>query len=153
MGVMIDPHLPRARDVVTCAPSYDDSQWPIFIARMPPNRLSTEEFAAHLEGLRQPYRRGEPFGVLIVMGDHPPLSPKQRKAAADAMRADWERYPGLLRAKAIVIRSPVERGVVTAVNWLAKPPYPLASFEIESIASTWLMAQLGRKRPAQSAGA
>jgi hypothetical protein len=150
---MIDLHRPNAMDVVTCAPSYDDSQWPIFVAKMPPNRLSTDEFAAHLDGLRQPFRRGEPFGVLIIMGDHPPLSPTQRKAAADAMKADWERHPGLLRAKAIVIRSAVERGVVTAVNWLAKPPYPFASFETESIARTWLLAQLGRKRSAQNAGA
>lgn len=144
---MTDPHLPRDGNVVMCAPTYDDSQWPIFVARMPPNRLSTEEFSAHLAGLRKPFRRGEPFGVLIVMGEHPPLLPKQRKAAADAMKQDWERHPGLLRAKAIVIRSSVERGVVTAVNWLAKPPYPLASFETESIARTWLLAQLGRKLP------
>jgi len=129
-------------------PIYDDSEWPIFIARMPAHRLSPDDFHAHLDALREPFRRGQPFGVLIVMGEHPPLWPTQRKAAADAIKSDSLRHPGLLRAKAVVIRSTVERGVVTAVSWMAKPPYPLAAFEAEAAAKAWLLVELGRPRPA-----
>lgn len=134
---------PPGRDSATKRrPTYDDSEWPIFVARMPPDRLTAAGFETHLQALRQPFRRGEPFAVLIVMGNHPPLSPTERKAAADAMKADNERYPGRLRAKAIVIRSGVERGIVTAVAWMAKPPYPFAAFEDEVLAKAWLRAQL-----------
>lgn len=125
-------------------PTYDDSEWPIFVARMPPNRLSEVEFNSHLNLLREPFRRRQPFAVLIVMGDHPPLSPTQRKAAAEAMKSDSKGHPGLLRAKAIVIGSAIERGVVTAVGWMAKPPYPFAAFESESAAKTWLRSHLER---------
>ncbi|HXX68841.1 MAG TPA: hypothetical protein VEK07_16765 [Polyangiaceae bacterium] len=60
------------------------------------------------------------------------------------MITDSRSHPGLLRAKAIVIGSAIERGVVTAVGWMAKPPYPFAAFESESAARNWLTSQLGR---------
>jgi hypothetical protein len=109
---------------------------------MPASAFSAEAFHVHLQALREPYRRGEPFAVLIVMGDHPPLSAAHRKAAAEAMIADVQSYPKLLRAKAVVIRSPVERGVVTAIRWVAKPDYPFAEFDSVAVAKAWLLAQL-----------
>jgi hypothetical protein len=125
-------------------PTYDYSEWPVFVVRMPSKRLSDDAFRIHLEVLSEPYGRVQPFVELIVMGDHPPLPPVQRRAAAAAMKADNERYPGLLRAKAIVVRSTLERGVVTAVSWLAKPDYPFAAFETESAARNWLRAHMSR---------
>ena len=109
---------------------------------MPSHQLSDVEFVAHLEAMREPYRRGQPFGLLIVMGDYPPLPPTQRKAAAEAMKSDAQRHPGLLRGKAIVIRSTLERGVVTAVAWMAQPSYPFAAFETEALAKSWLLRHL-----------
>jgi hypothetical protein len=123
-------------------PTYDYSEWPLFVVEMPPTRLSKEAFDAHLEILRVPYRRGRPFAMLIVMGDHPPLPAGQRKAAAEAMKIDNERYPTLLRAKAVVARSALERGVVTAVGWVAKPDYPFAAFETVEVATAWLRERL-----------
>jgi len=141
----MDQHRAPAREQPpTGGPTYDDSEWPLFIARMPPKRLSDADFETHLKFLREPFRRREPFAVLIVLGDHPPLGPTQRKAAAEAMITDSRSHPGLLRAKAIVIGSAIERGVVTAVGWMAKPPYPFAAFESESAARNWLTSQLGR---------
>jgi hypothetical protein len=129
----------------TSGPTYDYSEWPVFVVRMPANRLSDDAFRTHLEVLSEPYRRARPFGVLIIMGAHPPLPPVQRRAAAAAMKADNECYPGLLRAKAIVVRSTLERGVVTAVSWMAKPDYPFAAFETDSDAKDWLLAHIARQ--------
>jgi hypothetical protein len=130
------------RDPKNLGPTYDDSEWPIFVATMPASPFSTEAFQVHLEALREPYRRGQPFAVLIVMGDHPPLAAAQRKAAAEAMILDDQRYPKLLRAKAVVIRSPLERGVVTAIRWVARPDYPFAEFDSIPVAKAWLLKQL-----------
>ncbi len=60
------------------------------------------------------------------------------------MKRDNEAFPGLLRAKAIVVRSTIERGVVTAVSWMAKPDYPFLAFASDSEAKDWLRAQIER---------
>lgn len=140
---MRDPSAAKKGEAPAGRPTYDDAGWPVLIARMPPNALSDEEFEAHLEALRKPYLRGEPFGIMIVRGGHPPLSATQRKAAADALKSDNQRFHGLLRAQAVVVRSPRERGIVTAVAWMAQPPFPFAAFETESAARDWLLGHLG----------
>lgn len=124
------------------APTYDDSEWPLFVSTLPPTPLSLEAFEAHIARLREPYRRGRPFVVMIVMGGHPPLAASHRKVAAEAMKHDGESYPHLLRAKAIVTQSEVERGVVTAVRWLARPDYPFEAFETVAAAKAWLLGYL-----------
>jgi hypothetical protein len=139
-------------DPKNVGPTYDDSEWPLFVVTMPPSAFSAGAFDAHLETLREPYRRGQPFAVLIVMGDHPPLPAAQRKAAAEAMILDKEHYPKLLRAKAIVIRSSLERGVVTAIRWVANPDYPFAEFESTPVAKAWLLTQLQASTAGASPG-
>jgi hypothetical protein len=124
------------------APTYSDAEWPLFVATMPSTSLSLEAFEAHLQVLREPYRRGQPFVMMIVMGDHPSLPASHRKAAADGMRLDWERLPRLLLAKAIVAGSHLDRGVVTAVKWVAKPNYPFETFETVVEARAWLLRHL-----------
>ncbi len=59
---------PAAKNALASAPTYDESEWPIFRVRMPPVALSAEEFQAHLEACSERYRRGKPFCMLIDMG-------------------------------------------------------------------------------------
>jgi hypothetical protein len=123
-------------------PSYDESEWPIFIVRMPGKPLSVEALQAHLDRCGEPYKRGQPFCMLIT-GDHPPLSAVQRKAVAQAMKAHNSLHPGVMVGCAIINRSAFIRGVITAVTWLARPPYPFAVFEDASKAKDWLTQLLG----------
>ena len=118
-------------------PSYDDSEWPIFVVTLPRTALSPTAFQTHLDRCGEPYKRGQPF-CMLVTGDHPPLSAVQRKAVADAMKDHDRRHPGLMRGCAIVHRSAIARGVITAVTWLAPPPYPLAAFADMPKAKAWL---------------
>jgi len=131
-------HLELVRD----SPAYDASEWPLFVVTMPPVPLGADGFRAHLEGCRAPYRRMQPFVMLINMGRHPPLDADQRRAVSHAIKAYNERYPGLHRALAIVVRSRLERGIVTAISWVAKPPYPFAAFETVDEAKAWLLEKL-----------
>jgi hypothetical protein len=128
-------------------PTYDFSEWPLFIVRMPPKALSPEALAIHLSACREPFRRGQAFCMLINMGHHPPLPASQRKAVAHAMKADTARYPGLQVGMAIVVNSPLARGVMTAINWIARSPFAFAAFDDEAVAKRWLLERLSRRTP------
>jgi hypothetical protein len=122
--------------------TYDYSGWPIVVIYMPPQLLSASAFEQHLTACGEPYRRLKPFGGIMVMGEHPPLPAAQRRASALAMKANIERYPGLCRGLAIVVRSALGRGIVTAHSWLARPPHPFAAFETVPAAKEWLLGHL-----------
>jgi hypothetical protein len=77
--------------------------------------------------------------MLIDMGDHPALPASQRRAVAEALKADTERYPGAQSGLAIVVHSPLARGVVTAMNWIARTPFAFAAFDDEGVARRWLL--------------
>ena len=82
--------------------------------------------------------------MLIHMGEHPPLTPVQRAAIAKTMRTCVEAFPGRLRGLALVVRSSIQRGIITAINWVASPPYPIAAFKTEADAEAWLFTVYGR---------
>jgi hypothetical protein len=126
-------------------PSYDESEWPIFIVNLPRARLSASAFQAHLDRCGEPYKRRQPFCMLIT-GDHPPFSALQRKAVANAMKRHNQRHPGIMLGCAIVNRSALTRGVITAVTWLAKPAYPFAAFADAPQAKAWLSHLLATTR-------
>jgi hypothetical protein len=141
---MADP--PAARDASPSLPSYDDSEWPIFQVKMPPVALSPADFEAHLNSCSERYRRGQPFCMLIDMGDHPPLGAARRKAVADRMIEDGQRYPGVMLRCALVVRSAPARGAVTAINWVAQPAYPFTAFGDAREAKAWLVERLAAEK-------
>jgi|RhiMethySRZTD1v2_1073278.scaffolds.fasta_scaffold28858_4 hypothetical protein len=131
----------------TRVPTYDYSQWPVFVVKMPPNALSLAELQAHLVACEEPYRRGQSFSWVIDLRDAPPPPAAQRKALAEAMREHSERYPGLVRGVALVVRTAFERGVVTAISWLSRPPYPQAVFDNFADARAWATRKLVESKP------
>lgn len=124
------------------APTYDYADWPIVTIYMPSQRLTAEGFEKHLIACGEPYKRGTPFGIIIVMGDHPPLTAAERQASAQAMATHYAGNPGLLRGAALVVSSAAEHGVVRALGWVAKPPYPFETFKLLAAAKTWLREQI-----------
>jgi hypothetical protein len=126
------------------SPRYDESGWPIFLVKMPPVTLSEEAFTAHLDACSERYSRGQPFCMLIDMGDHPPLGAVRRKAVADRMVEDARRFPGVMLGCALVVRSDVARGAVTAINWVANPSYEFVAFRNIREARIWLRQILER---------
>jgi hypothetical protein len=127
-------------------PTYDESEWPIFRVRMPPVALSAEAFEAHLDACSERIRRGKPFCMLIDMGEHPPLGAVRRKAVADRMMEDGQRFPGVMLGCALVVHSAPSRGGVTAINWVARPPYSFTAFEGTGEARMWLAHLLEEHR-------
>lgn len=136
-----------AKGVSFRLPRYDESEWPILIVRMPPVALSDADFEAHLDACTDRYRRGEPFGILFDMGNHPPLGAVRRKAVGERMAADAKRYPGIMRGCALVVRSGVSQGGVTAINWVARPPYEFTAFRDIGEARAWLKTRVPAHGP------
>jgi len=127
-------------------PTYDESEWPIFRVKMPPVALSPEAFQAHLEACSERYRRLTPFCMLIDMGDHPPLGAVRRRAVADRMMEDGQRYPRVMLGCALVVRSAPARAAVTAINWVAQPAYSFTAFGDMREARMWLTHLLEQHR-------
>jgi hypothetical protein len=113
---------------------------------MPPVALSAEAFEAHLDACSERYRRGQAFCMLIDMGEHPPLGAVRRKAVADRMMEDGRRHPRVMLGCALVVQSGLSRGGVTAINWIAQPPYSFTAFEDMGDARMWLTHLLEQHR-------
>jgi hypothetical protein len=102
---------PRAtEDASRSLPKYDESEWPIFRVTMPPVALSEAAFQAHLDACSERYKRGQPFCMLIDMGEQPPLGAVRRKAVADRMTEDGQRFPSVMLGCALVVQSAPSRG-------------------------------------------
>jgi hypothetical protein len=123
--------------------AYDASDWPIFRVTMPARGLAPAAFRVHLDRVTAVYERGEAFGLLIDALRAPPLNASERQLVAEEMRFNARRHPGVLRGMALCLASTVARGGFTAINWLARPPYPTAAFETVASANVWLKRQLG----------
>jgi hypothetical protein len=121
--------------------TYEATQWPIFRVTMPSLALSDDKFREHLDHISAVYERREPFALLVDALRAPPLTASERQLVADTMRFCARRNPGVLRGLAVCLSGTMARGGFTAINWLARPPYPTAAFEGVAKASVWLMRQ------------
>lgn len=68
--------------------------------------------------------------------------PSQRKVIADWFPTVRGRMEKVSVGCAMVMTSALQRGSITALNWLARPDVPLAAFEDEGEALRWCVAQL-----------
>lgn len=124
------------------APSYDDSEWPVFRIRLSRLAMSEAEFSAYLKAVDDLFLRGDRFVLAIDARDAPIHTPRERQEIALHMRASHARYPYRLAAMGIVMSSPVQRGIFTAINWMAGPTYPIRPFRAMGDAETWLRQML-----------
>jgi hypothetical protein len=117
---------------------YDDSDWPIVRVRPPPPRSEAEVFRRHLGNIGLAFARKQPFGLLVDARGFPPLSPTERRMVAERVRENQVASGGLLKGIGVVMDSRMGRGILTAIQWIARPMYPMAAFETESDARRWL---------------
>lgn len=117
---------------------YDTSEWPIFLVTSPRGVLSLEDTAEHMRQVTQiGFARGEPLVVLFDSRNAPRHNAAQRKIVAEEMKRSQRLYPGLALGVGIILRSRLDRGIVTAITWLAGPPYPIGVFESVPKAKVW----------------
>jgi hypothetical protein len=132
--------LPKLNE--TSEVRYDASEWPIFRTIIPSQGMTLQALREHLDHVTAVYERREPFALLVDALRTPPLSAMERQLVADTLRFNARRHPGVLRGLAVCLRGTLQRGSFTAIQWLARPPYPIAAFESVPAASVWLARQL-----------
>jgi hypothetical protein len=124
------------------APTYDDSDWPLFRARMPATPLSETEFSAWLQRLDQLFVRAERFALMLDVRDAPLPTATERHDVAKLLNSWHARHPHRMAAQAVVLKSAVQRGVLTAILWLSGPIYPTRPFVRMADADAWLREML-----------
>jgi hypothetical protein len=72
----------------------------------------------------------------------PPLTPMQRRRTADFLREVQPRAAAYFAGAAVVLSSPIQRGILTAVLWIFTPPYPMRAFADVREARGWLLDRL-----------
>lgn len=123
----------------------DETRWPLVVIRWPEGKITDADVAEFLETSRGHLARAERFASLHDGVRASGLDGKQRKQMGDHITSNRARLERWHAAAAIVAPSPVIRGIITAVNWLAPPPFPQRSFASAVEAERWLREMLARR--------
>jgi hypothetical protein len=131
-------HLPVSVERPSLAPIFDESSWPIFLVTQPAASLSVEEYRRFLGEITQKASdRHESFVLLIQASKHERPDALRRKAIAEEMQRGLASGRLRLRGLGIIVESRIEIGTMTALTWLARPPYPMAAFDGVAKAKEW----------------
>jgi hypothetical protein len=134
-------------------PTYHDGTWPLFRIDLPPAAMTPVEFESYLDRVDHLFLRRERFAILIDARKAPVHTANERKQCAERMRRSFQLYPTLLAAMGIVLSTPVQRGVFTAINWLAGSTFPTRAFGSQMEAAAWLLEMLKGTAPPDEWGA
>lgn len=132
---------PRARAIV------DDSKWPRVYVTWPSEPLEDAEFEAAVLAMSALLERDQHYVILHDARRAVRPTPKQRAFAAEQQKLDAGGTRRWLKGVALVTASPLIAGVLTAINWITAPPYPMKTFSRIADAEAWITAQLEGRPP------
>ena len=123
---------------------FDDSGWPIVVARWVGSNLDADisPVLARIDGW---LARGERFGLLIDARGAKGLSPEQRTLVLDHMKANAALTAERL-VQATVFDTLVQRTLFYGVNLLFPSPFPSKVFGDVASAHAWIRATLAAPR-------
>jgi hypothetical protein len=125
---------------------FDDSQWPICWVTWV-GEASIEDFDMWFGHLDRWLARGEPFAV--VMDTRAAVAPSSRERQHIAQQMRWRHEAiGAQLIMAMVMVSALQRGVLTALDWLMRPPHAQRVFGTLADAQRWCEHELGARRAA-----
>jgi hypothetical protein len=124
---------------------YDGSDWPLYRVSIPSVEMDDKEFAVLVCTLDGLFTRGERFAILLDIRHAPVLGAKRRQIIAERAKAMFERFPGKCVGVAVVLSTPLQRGLFTALHWFLGGTHAARAFETVIEAESWLVAEL---RPA-----
>jgi hypothetical protein len=118
-------------------PRYDEAKWPILLVTMPPEELAGPDLLLHMDRMSAFSKRGVQFVQVIDVRAASSLSAKARRLVAERMDQDEEVYPHILVGVAIVLATPMHRGIFKAITWLSRNPRPFEAFSEIDEAVIW----------------
>jgi hypothetical protein len=126
---------------------FDESAWPLIYIRYPSNGLNDEGLEVLLERMMSYLRRRQQFACLVdCRGMTMAHTAHQRRRITG-----WFTEPELQRlaphaiAIAVLFRSAVIRGALTAVNWIKPPPAPVKAFGSVADSAPWMRERFAEK--------
>lgn len=124
---------------------FDDSKDPLIVIRFSGEPIPLDEWSSLFTRMERLIVRGQPFGVLVDARRGLGASAAHRKLAADFIKRNDAGLRRHCRGVVTVSSSALVRGVITAIQWIAPPPFPdRVDSQIEP-ALRWLEQQLGRR--------
>lgn len=128
-------------------PELDESAWPIVVVRWP-RELSLADIDAHFADIRDLGARGERMALILDMSESGVLSHMQRRHAAAHLAGLYQSIGEQIAGVAHVITSPVVRGMLASVYWLAPPPFETRVVGTVAEAVAWARVRIGSGEPA-----
>ncbi len=123
----------------------DSSRWPLVVLSVPagthPDDIDTDSFYEEAEKL---FARGERFAAAADLRLRAPLNAARRRRYADWMRTNAPVMRRLQVAGASIAENAVQGGIVTAIHWITRPPYPARTFLDLEPALLWMQDCLSR---------
>jgi hypothetical protein len=126
---------------------FDESRWPVVVVTMPVEPLEGAAFTKYLADAQRYYTRGQHFGFVFDIRNAPLMSASQRRMIADEIDRAAREFPTIRAVQGVVIASAMQRGIVKAINWLARQPAPTEVFATVEEAVAWVQKEL-RAAPA-----
>jgi len=116
---------------------FDESRWPVVLITTPPYILDESAFLQYVDRLSSYHDRGEMFGFIFDVRQSPAMPADQRRLIAERIDRDAAYY-GRRCPCALVVSTPLQRGVVKVVMWLLRDPHPVEVFITVEAAEAWM---------------
>ena len=121
---------------------FDESRWPVVVVTLPVEPLEGEALTKYLAEAKRYYTRGQSFGFVFDIRNAPPMTASQRRIIAEEIDRAAHEFPTIRAVQGVVIASAVQRGIVKAINWLARQPAPTEVFATVEEAVAWVQKEL-----------
>lgn len=95
---------------------------------------------------------GRPQVNIHKAASPPGTNGRQRRRISEWAKAEEDRAHRHCAGLAFVTRSPITRGIITAIFWFTPPPYPVKTFAREEQAITWAAKRLDATRHLRPTG-
>lgn len=132
---------------------FEESAWPLVYVRYPSNGLNDQGLEVFLERVMSYLRRRDRFACLIdCRGMTIAHTANQRRRIAEWLaETELQRLSPHAIAIAVLFRSALIRGALTAVNWIKPPPAPVKAFGSVADSAPWLRQRFEEESMALSA--
>lgn len=129
----------------------DASRWPLVVVRWP--SVTTMEVVERYFVQRQKWLDARtPHAIVIDGSASLGLDATTRKRVTELGREQADLAGRWCVGEAIVMTSAVQRGVLTAIEWIWRPPHPRRAFGDVASAMRWAEETLARSAPRPSVG-